>query len=233
MQSFSTRKNKIMIELERKSLLVGLFLITILGFSINASAQTSGLIPIGFKHMGEASIDNVKVEEKQYYNIIHARILLKIPDLALEDGDALNGAIILQNNNGKTYGGTLCDYQNPGEFSHFTETSIVGTEGGIKKPTFCYNVEKEFNQFTVYLQQYSNANTTYHKYQIGRIDLNQNQNPITNAGSYAQKIVNDTSSYAKNIVNNASSYAKNINMTQPKDFFAQLFDWLKSLFHFS
>lgn len=223
-----------MLNLDKKIILcIPLLLVIGLGSSVSATAQISSLIPLGFKHIGEASIDNVQVEEKEYYNIVHVRLYMKLENLALEDGDSLNGVIILQNEKGKTYGGTICDYQNPNEYSHISETMFSGTEGGIIKPAFCYNIEKEFNRFTVYLQQYSNADATYHKYQIGSIDLNQNQSPITNAGSYAQKIVNNTTSYAQNIVNNASSYSKNINMTQSKDFFAQFFDWLKNLFHFS
>jgi len=197
---------------------------------ITSFAQTSGIIPIGFKHVGEVSIDNVKVDEKDYYNIVHLKLYMKVENLALEDGDSLNGAIILQNQNGKTYGGTICDYQYPQDYSHISEANFLGTEGGINKPTFCYNVEKEFSQFTVYLQQYSSSDASYHKYQIANIDLNQYQNPITNAGSYAQNLANNASSIAQNAVNNAGSY---VNPTQASDFFTQFVNWFKSLFHLS
>ena len=187
-------------------LLLALVFSTLL-MPITSFAQTSGLIPIDNKHMGEISIDNVRVVERDYYKVIYTNVHVKVENLALEDGTILEGEIILQNNNGKIYGPELQDcnvhFQ---DFSGTANYTILGSEGGIKTYTLCYEVEKEFNHFTVYVLK---SYPTYHQIQIGTIDLN--QNPLTNANSYAQ----------------------NINMTQPKDFFTRLVDWFKSLFHFS
>lgn len=213
--------------MKSSSIILALSLVAVgitFGLSSNAYAQTSGLIPIGFKHMGEVSIDNVSVDEKEYYKIVHVKLYMKINGLALEDGDSLNGAILLQNANGKTYGGTLCDYQNPLEASHFTETSFVGTQGGINKPTFCYNVEKEFNQLTVYLQQYSNSDASYHKYLIGNIDLTQTSSSSSSDSGSSPSSLSDSNPSSSNSATASGSSSTNI--------FDQLMNFLKQIFHF-
>lgn len=179
---------------------------------MNAAAQTSDLIPIDHKHYGYFSIDNIRVSEHEYYKEVLMDVHVKVKDLALEDGIAAPWySIILTNENGKTYQPKVTTGKDCKVDPYtFYNTGISGADGGIGMHCISFMVEKEFNKFNVYYQIYSTPDaTTYHNYLIGNIDLTQNpfSNPISDI--------------------------KNINMTKPVDFFSQLIEWFKNLFHFS
>jgi hypothetical protein len=203
-----------------------------LGFSFDASAQTSGIIPLdAFNHHGEISIENVQVSEKEFYKVIHLNIQIKVKDLGLEDSAWFEpDSIKLVNENGKSYlptreectatepPGTLFSYPGPC-FKVENECGkpmnpfgIKGTEGGIGNYHPCFRVEKEFNNFKVYYGYDKPFKPILDEYNpIGNIILNEKNEP--------------TSDVVSNI--------KNINITNTQDFFAQFFEWIKNLFKFS
>jgi len=211
--------------------------ICLIGTSANASAQTSGIIPLdGLHHNGVVSIQNIQVSEKEYYKVIHLNIQFQVKDLGLEDSAWFEpNSIKLVNENGKSY---LPEYEEctatdpagtvsfPPPCRHVQtdcgvpmfEFGIKGTEGGIGNYHPCFRVEKEFNSFNVYYGYYVQFPKTIMGYtQIGNIDLTQNTNGQDTTPSTSPSDSNPSTS-------SASQSTANI--------FEQLMNFLKQIFHF-
>jgi hypothetical protein len=189
-----------------------------IGFSLNAYAQTSDLIALDQRNNhGQFSIDNVHVVEKQYYKVIFMDVHVKVKDLALEDvADVYWTSITLTNENGKKYSaegknGPDCKKEWDGTF--WESTTVKGSDGGIGMHSLCYMVEKEFHNFKVYytipFSMPPNYTTLYPSVQIGDIILNQSNDPTYSGGS------------------NPSTSSPSVT-----NFFEQLMNYLKQIFHF-
>ena len=193
-----------------------------IGLPLNAYAQTSDLVPLeDKKHYAQFSIDNVRVEEKDYYKVIFMDVHIKVKDLALEDSTEINGKVTLTNENGKTYQPNPPDCQLP---CLFPLTLITGAEGGIGKISVQYMVEKEFNKFKVYYNipyydMQNPSNNPYPSFQIGSIDLTNVNGQVPTPSSSPS----DT---------NPSSNLSTSNISQSTNIFEQLMNWLKQIFHF-
>ena len=211
-----------------------------IGLSLNAYAQTSGIIPLdGLHHSGVVSIQNIQVSEKEFYKVIHLNVQFKVKDLGLEDSAFFEpNSIKLVNENGKSYYPEYeeCTATDPAGTVSFPppcrhvetdcgvpmfEFGIKGTEGGIGNYHPCFRVEKEFNNFNVYYGYYVQFPKTIMGYtQIGNIDLTQSasgqatpSNPSDSNPSTSNPPSSSTDQSATNV-------------------FEQLLNFLKQIFHF-
>jgi hypothetical protein len=196
----------------------------LIGLSFNVYAQTSNTVLLDDRnHMGQFSINNVSVSEKQYYKVIFMNIDVKVNNLGMEDGTTiLPNSITLVNDNGTSYGQDTQECSPP-----IWGLSLDGKEGGVGTLSTCYSVEKNFNNFKVYYSFWDDADGTRHSYQIGNIDLTQDTN------DQVQMLSSSPSNSSQSSSNfSSSNYSTSSTSQSATDIFGQLMNFLKQIFHF-